>query len=39
MDKIDINLYLLYMKKMGGVIFFIDNEHIMKNAIKKIIIF
>lgn len=34
MDKIDINAYLSNMKKIGGVIFFIDNENIMKNAIE-----
>jgi hypothetical protein len=35
MDKIDINSYLVHMRNMGGVIFFIDNENIMKNAIEQ----
>ena len=30
MEQIDIKSYLENMKKIGGVIFFIDNENIMK---------
>jgi hypothetical protein len=35
MEQIDIKLYLDNMKKLGGVIFFIDNDNIMKNAIEE----
>ena len=35
MEQIDIKLYLNNMKKLGGVIFFIDNDNIIKNAIEE----
>jgi len=35
MEQIDIKSYLENMKKIGGVIFFIDNENIMKIAIEE----